>query len=255
MDMPEFGSSFFWLIMFLIMVGSFVSASAGFGFAILLVAALQFFIPTVELVGVIIILGCVGASLRVIETRKIGNWKRSLHFIIPAFFGVPLGVAVLKYLDPILMKRYLNLALLAGVLMLAYSMSGRHHLVSGGTRKKSIIEPFVGFISGFLGGSCTLSGPPIVIWGVLSGWKKMEMHTLWARFFFSIAFFSLINLGLQGMYKRPTIILSLFLIPAVFIGFRIGTWVRDRITERRFRIYVLIFLFLSGLTGLAMSFS
>jgi len=51
MDMPEFGSSFFWLIMFLIMVGSFVSASAGFGFAILLVAALQFFIPTVELVG------------------------------------------------------------------------------------------------------------------------------------------------------------------------------------------------------------
>jgi len=37
--------------MFLIMVGSFVSASAGFGFAILLVAALQFFIPTVELVG------------------------------------------------------------------------------------------------------------------------------------------------------------------------------------------------------------
>ncbi len=118
--MPEIGSPLFWLIMFLVMVGSFVSASAGFGFAIVLVAALQFFMPPVELVGLIIVLGSVGATLRVIETRKITSWRRSLHFVIPAFFGVPLGVAVLKYLDPLLMKRYLNLALLAGVLMFCH---------------------------------------------------------------------------------------------------------------------------------------
>lgn len=252
--MYEFGSPFFWLVMFLIMAGSFVYASAGFGFAIMLVGALQFFMPPVELVGIIIILGSVGATLRVIETRKIGKWKQSLRFIVPALFSVPLGVALLKYLDPLLMKRYLNLALLAGAIMLAYSMTGHGTSRFKGTQDGSPIEPLVGFISGFLGGFCTLSGPPIVIWGVLRGWKKIEMHALWARFFFSVAVFSLVNLGLQEMYKRRTITLSLLMIPAVFAGFKIGTWVRDRITEKRFRHYVLAFLFLSGLTGLAMSF-
>jgi hypothetical protein len=70
--MPELGFPFFWLIMFLIMAGSSVSASAGFGFGIILVGALQFFMPTVELVGVITTLGCVWAGLRV---KKPGKYR------------------------------------------------------------------------------------------------------------------------------------------------------------------------------------
>ncbi|MFH1933408.1 MAG: sulfite exporter TauE/SafE family protein [Pseudomonadota bacterium] len=162
---------------------------------------------------------------------------------------------ILKYLDPFLMKRYLNLALLAGVCMLAYSMNGSRQLRLEDKQKGRILEPLVGFVSGFLGGSCTLSGPPIVMWGVLKGWKKIEMHAVWARFFFAIAIFSLINLSINGMYSSPTIVVSLLLIPAVFAGFRIGTWVRDRITEKRFRLYVLAFLFQSGITGFALSFT
>ncbi|MBL7224917.1 MAG: sulfite exporter TauE/SafE family protein [Desulfobacteraceae bacterium] len=253
--MPELGSPLFWLIIFLVLVGSFVSASAGFGFAIVLVAALQFFMEPVELVGVITTLGCMGTSLRIIETRRIQVWKRSLHFIIPALFGIPIGVAILKYLDPVLMKRYLNLVLLAGVFMLGYSTNTFHQLKSREKEKGEVIEPLVGFISGILGGSCTLSGPPIVMWGVIRGWKKIEMHAIWARFFFSIGLFSLLNLNLAGLYNRPVIFTSFCLIPAVFVGFGFGIWVRNKITEKRFKIYVLSFLFLSGVTGFLISFN
>ncbi len=62
--MPVLGSPHFWLIMFIVVVGGFISASAGSGFAIVLVAALQFFMEPVELIGVITTLGCVGTSLR-----------------------------------------------------------------------------------------------------------------------------------------------------------------------------------------------
>ena len=168
-----------------------MSASAGFGFAIVLVGVLQFFMQPVELVGVITSLGCVGAGLRVIETRKTKSWRKSLYFIIPAFFGIPLGVAVLKYLDPVLMKRYMNLALLAGVFMLAFATRSPYQLRPKDKQKGKIVEPLIGFISGILGGSCTLSGPPIVMWGVLKGWKKIEMHAVWARFFLSIAIFAI----------------------------------------------------------------
>ena len=141
------GGPHFWLIMSIVVAGSFVSASAGFGFGIVLVGALQFFMQPVELVGVIITLGCVGVGLRVIETRKIPGWKRSLRFIIPAFFGIPLGVAVLKYLDPALMKRYLNLVLLAGVFMLAYSTNRVYQFRGMENQKGKAIEPIIGFIS------------------------------------------------------------------------------------------------------------
>jgi uncharacterized membrane protein YfcA len=80
------------------------------------------------------------------------------------------------------------------------------------------------------------------------------MHALWARFFFSIAIFSLLSLYLGGIYDRSVFLSSLFLFPSVFVGFRLGTWIRDKITEDRFRLYVLSFLFLSGLAGFAISF-
>jgi len=255
MGMPELGSSLLWLIMSLVVVGSFVSASAGFGFGIVLVGALQFFMQPVELVGVINTLACVGVSLRVIETRKIPGWKRSLRFIIPAFFGIPVGVAILKYLDPVLMKRYLNLALLAGVFMLACTTNRVHQFRGTQNQKGKAIEPIIGFISGILGGSCTLAGPPMVMWGVIRGWKKMDMHAVLARFFFSIGLFSLLNLKIAGLYNRPVILTSLVLIPAVFVGFGFGIWIRNRITEKRFKFYVLSFLFLSGITGFLISFN
>lgn len=253
--MPVLGSPHFWLIMLLVLVGSFVSSSAGFGFGIVLVSTLQFFMQPVELVGVIITLACVGVGLRVIETRKIQGWKRSLRFIIPALFGIPIGVTLLKYLDPVLMKRYLNLALLAGVFMLAYNTNRVHQLRWLENQKGKAIEPMIGFISGILGGSCTLSGPPMVMWGVIRGWKKIDMHAVLARFFFSIGLFSLLSLKIAGLYNRPVILTSLLLIPAVFVGFWFGLWIRNRITEKRFKIYILSFLFISGIAGFLISFS
>jgi len=244
------------LMMLLVTAGSFVSASAGFGFAIVLVAVLQFFLDPVPLVGMIIILGCSAAGLRVIETRKIPNWKHTLYFIVPAFFGVPLGVAVLKFIDPMMMKRYLNIVLVSGVLMMAYSTNLKNRLrpKPAVIEKGNLLDAVVGFVSGFLGGSCTLSGPPIVMWCVFKGLPKIEMHALWARFFFSIAIFALLNLSVHGMYNRDTVIVSFCLLPAVFAGFRLGIWVRDKMPEERFRFYVLGFLLLSGLTGFVMSF-
>lgn len=252
--MTILGSPLFWLMMFSVVVSSSVSSSAGFGFGILLVAMFQFFMEPVEFVGVITILGCVGSLLRITETRKIGLWKRSLYFIIPGLFGVPLGVALLKYLAPLLMKRYINLVLLASVSLLYYNLKNPFITRFINPSKRKLSAPLIGFISGVLGGSSTLSGPPIVIWGMLQGWNKMEMHAIWARFFFSIALFSLFTLGFNGLYKESTIVLSLYLIPAIFLGFKIGTWIRDKLAEERFRHYVLSFLFLSGLVGLALSF-
>ncbi len=136
-----------------------------------------------------------------------------------------------------------------------YSINSRQQLRFKAKQTGRVIEHLVGLLSGILGGSCTLSGPPIVMWCVLKGWKKIEMHAVWARFFFSIALFSLLNLSINGMYNRVTVIFSLFLIPAVFLGFKTGTWIRDRFTEKRLRLYVLTFLFLSGLTGFALSFT
>jgi uncharacterized membrane protein YfcA len=237
------------------MASSFISSSVGFGFGIVLVGALQFFMEPVELVGVIVTLGSVGAFLRVMETRGIRGWKGSLRFILPAFLGIPLGVALLKYLDPVLMKRYLNLTLLAGVFMLAYSTKAFHQLRVTEKRRGNGIELLIGFIGGVLQGSCTLSGPPIVLWGVMRGWKKIEMHAILARFFFSIGLFSLLSLRLGGLYDRTVAHASFSLIPAIFVGFLLGTWVRNRISEKRFRMYALGFLSVSGVIGFIVSFS
>ena len=242
--------------MLLTLGGSIAVASAGFGFVIVLVGTLQFFMSTAELVGVVTTLNCVLMFLRVIETRKIGNWSLTTHLIIPSFFSIPLGVAVLKYLDPLLMRRFLNLVILVGAFTMAYSLYSNHRLLLKlrADRKRKINTHIAGFMSGFMIGSCSMGASPLVIWGILEDLRKIEMHAVWARFFFSAFLFSFINLNLNGLYNSPTVLLSFFLIPAVLVGFRIGIWIRNRISEERFRFFVLVFLSLSGLAGFAVSF-
>ena len=243
----------FLIVMSVSMVGSIIGASIGFGFAIILVAFFQFFMEPVDLVCIIIILTVALTLMRVIETWRIRHWRRSLRLIIPGLLGVPIGVAILKYLDPVLMKRSLNLALLMCMLMIAYGRYSHHSLHVHG-RKGELIEVLAGFVGGILGGSCSLSGPPVVLLGVLQGWKKMEMHAVWARFFLSNTLFSFLTLSINGLYNRSTILISFFSIPAVYLGFIIGTWIRNMIVEERFSLYVFFFLVLSGIAGFVATF-
>ncbi len=239
--MPDPWSMQFGLVILATLVASAVSTSVGFGFGIILVSFLQFFVDPVQIVGLGIIISIVNYLLRVMETRRIETQGVALRVALSGVVGVPMGVMLLYYADPLFLKRYFSIAILTSALLLILFWRSRLvTLRTGGSR--SIVQIFSGVLGGFMCGSSNLGGPPVVICGLIQHWEKMVTHVVFARYFLATTLASAIGLMLCGLYDQTTILTGLGLTPVVWVGFYIGAKLRNRIPEQQFRQYLMVLL-------------
>lgn len=246
--MPDLLSLQFGLLVLATFLASVISTSVGFGFGIILVSVLQFFVPPVQIVGLGIIIGLVSSLLRVLETRRIRTDGMSLRVTLSGVVGVPLGVGLLRFADPLFLKRYFSVAILAATVLLMMSWRSRHMARrDGGTARA--VQISAGALGGFMCGSSNLGGPAVVLCSLIQQWDKMATHAVFSRYFLATALASAVGLMLCGLYDGTTVLTGLGLVPVVWGGFAIGTRLRDRISELRFRQYLMVFLGILAVAG------
>ena len=108
----------------------------------------------------------------------------------------------------------------------------------------------VGFISGILHGSITLSGPPVVI--TLTN-QEVPKRAFRANM---IAYFMLLNLitlpfhQYGGLFTDSCLKLSFLLLPGMLIGAFLGTRLVKKVDEASFRKLVLVLVTVSGLVSM-----
>lgn len=239
--MPDLWSSQFGFVILATFVASVASTSVGFGFGIILLSFLQFFVDPVQIVGLGIIVSIASYLMRVMETRKIRTDGVGLRVTISGLLGVPIGVALLRYADPLFLKRYFGIAILASALLLILLWRTRFMTRRGGGNRRTV-QVLAGILGGFMCGSANLGGPPVVFCGLVQHWEKMTTHAVFARYFLATASASALGLMLFGLYEQATALTGLGLTPVVWLGFFIGAKLRDRIPEQQFRQYLMVLL-------------
>jgi uncharacterized protein len=247
--MPDLWSLQFGLVILATFAASAVSTSVGFGFGIILVSFLQFFVDPVQIVGLGIIVNIASNLFRVMETRKIRAVGVGLRVTVSGLAGVPIGVALLWFADPLFLKRYFSIAILVSALLLI--LLWRSQLMTrrgGGFRRTG--QVLAGALGGFMCGSANLGGPPVVFCGLVQHWEKMTTHAVFARYFLATTVASAIGLMLCGLFDRTTVLTGLGLIPVVWAGFLVGTTLRAWIPEQRFRQYLMVLLTVLAVVGL-----
>lgn len=251
--MNEFTNLDFALIALLSFIASTVTTAIGFGLNIMLVSFLQFFMPPVQIVGLGIVLGTFSAAMRTVETRKINTSGTSWRMIVPGVLAIPLGLAILYFSDAFFLKRLFSMIILAGaVLLISTSKAKQQKLPKSKLAQAKQIA--LGAVGGLMGGSSSMSGPAIVFCSLIQHWEKMSAHAVFARYFLATSITAGIGLYTIGLCDGRTMVIGLYLTPIVWTGFIAGIWVRNRISQQRFRMYTTICLILLAIAGFVNTF-
>lgn len=203
-------------ILIVVFFASSIRSAFGFGESLIAVPLLIFFIPIEEAVPLAVLLSITIAFISMLTDFKEVHLQSAKNLVISTFFGVPLGLLLLKYGNELLIKLILGLLIVSFSLFLLFYKS--EVLLSN----KKRTTYFFGFLAGVLGGAYGMNGPPLVVYGSLRQWNPQNFRATLHAYFFPASIIGMIgyyNLGLWTATVSSYYLYSLVvLIPAVFLG-------------------------------------
>lgn len=226
-------------------LGSAVQGATSFGYAIVCMAILPFFLPFTTVVIAVQITVVVMTWYMVFRLYDDIDVKLILVPLIVSLVGRIIGVSLLVFINEGTMKKVLGIIL---VLIAVFFI-----LLKGKIRIKNNAKNamLAGAISGILGGLSNISGPPLVIYFLSSIEDKKKFHAS-LQFIFAISgTVSLLTHIYYGNLTMDAIKLSYFGTIAVIFGTSIGLHIFNRISKEFLSKSIYGFMILMGCMMLA----
>ena len=240
------------------LLGAFVQAVTGFGFALLAAPTFLIVIGSVDAIGVLVGVQFLQSTLVVPKIWRTAPRSLLSLLIAGSLIGMPLGLFFLAHLDLPTLKLSVGIAMIAFVSLLvvqevgglaastlrAYSAFTGHPLVVG----------LIGLVSGFMGAALVMPGPPVILLIASLALAKLESRSLALTFFgFCFAATLVLHAASGGMTVQAWSWIAV-LLPAILVGTYLGNRAVLHLTERWFRVVVLAIASVSGLYAIASSF-
>jgi uncharacterized membrane protein YfcA len=221
--------------------GALVAGLSGFAFGLVAASIWLYILSPLQSATLIVAFGLIVQGYSVWKLRHALDWKKLWPFIAGAAIGVPMGVTVLTWSNPAIVRAGV------GVFLVLYSLYAffRPPLkpIKGGG---AIADASVGFLNGMLGGMTGLAGILVTIWSGLRGWPKDRQRTIFQPVAVAIFLMSALWLGAKGAVTPDTIKLFAAGLPVLIAGTWLGLKLYGRLDEASFRKVVLVLLFVSG---------
>jgi len=218
-----------------------VAGLAGFAFGLVAAAAWLHILTPLQTASLIIAFGLIVQGVAVWKLRHALQWSRLWPFLLGAAVGVPVGVALLDWASPDVMRVSI------GVLLILYSIYGLARpalepIKAGGAPA----DAGIGLLNGILGGATGLAGIIVTIWCGLRGWPRDVQRTVFQPVGVAIFAMSAAWLGVSGTVDAGTIRLFVIGLPILLLGTWLGLKLYGRLDEAGFRKVVLVLLLVSG---------
>ena len=226
--------------MTIVLVAGFIQGLTSFGLSIVAIPFLIAIIPLQEIVPTIIVLAIITNILILISARKEIKFKKFGLLLLMGILFLPVGAYSLKYLNP----DYLKLCF--GILITVFSLL----LILKKTfpiKHEKIGFAITGSLSGFLNGSLSLSGPPVVLFLSNQGIDKGTFRANITLYFLILNIISIAVFLGNGLMNRLVADRILYLAPALIIGVLTGIKISKKLKDDLFRRVVLIVLLISGI--------
>ncbi|WP_195818905.1 sulfite exporter TauE/SafE family protein [Roseobacter sp. MH60115] len=223
--------------------GGFINGLAGFGTALF---ALGFFLsvmPALEAVAITLLISVFSGlqGLWIVRHAIANNPRRLARFLLPALFGIPLGIASLKQVDVSALK-----LLIAAFLILYGGFFTLRRTLPKIDRPTPVIDCTVGFFAGILGGAASLSGALPTMWCSMRAWPRYETRAVLQPFNVVVLGLSALLLAWNGAYHAQTLIYASIALPTALVAAQAGILVFRRLEDAVFRRLLIAVCFLSG---------
>ncbi len=226
--------------------GGFVQGLSGFAFGLVAMAVWAWWLDSV-LAGPLVVLGSlVGQLLSLRSIRRGFDPRRVLPFVAGGLLGVPLGVALLRRIDPLTFK--LAVGVLLAVWCSAMLLARDLPRVARGGR---LADAGAGLVGGVMGGLGGLTGPAPTLWAALRGWDRDAQRAVFQVFNLAIHGLTMAVYLATGTVSAEAARLLLVVAPAMLVPTLVGARLYRRFSDAAFRKAVLGLLAASGVVLIA----
>ena len=227
------------IVLAIIFAAVFIRSVFGFGDALLAMplltvcCGLEFATPLMAMVGFTI-----AGLILVSDYRKVVI-RTVTRLFIASVIGIPIGIFFLTSQHESLVK--ITLAVLI-ILFSLYRLLGWQL-----TKQISPVWSWLfGLVAGVLGGAYNTNGPPVIIYGTLSGWKPGQFRATLQGYFLPTGVFILAGHALSGFWTREVVYGYMYSLPVILIAFLCGKLVLRKISPDKFYGWVYILLICLG---------
>jgi uncharacterized protein len=225
------------------LAGAVVQSATGFGFALVLSPALFAAMEPVEAVTALLALGLALNVLVLFERGRPEHvdWRALAPMLLAALPGLAAGVLALTQLS----KEALQVAVGVAVILAAgWQLRARRRELRPRLGAASGLA--VGFASGALTTSISVSGPPIVLWLEARGVRPEEFRASLAASFLALNLTGgAILLGAEGIGKLEAGVVAP-LLALVVAGYLLGAVAFRRLDRERFFTLALVLVACTG---------
>ena len=231
------------LVAFIVLVTSTLKGLTGFGFALTSLPLLSLFISPKEAVPLITVCSVFLDGYTLYEAKKSVQYREIITLVVSGIIGMILGTYFLISLD----SQVLRLAIgVITVLFAAASIKGVRWEISN-TKLASIP---VGLISGVLGGSMSISGPPIVLFFNNQRVEKTIFRANLIAYFFSLYVATVPAYVLGNLITIDLLTTSAIMVPIIFFGATLGIRLSRKVNEDVFKRITLLLVLASGILAI-----
>lgn len=230
------------LVALIALVGSFVQAASGFGYAIICMALWPLLLPfrTASIIEVLTAFAMV--VYIALKLRKSINWRVLLWPVLTSMAASTLGVFTLMASTESLLRRILGGVLIClGVYFIFFSDRLR-------LRPTRLTGMIAGLVSGFCGGLFNIGGPPMVAYFLAVTDDKLEYNaTLQCYFCATTIYIFLVHL-VMGNVTGQVMQYSGAALVGVVVGTGGGMALFRRMSMAGIRKFVYAFMTVAGLS-------
>jgi uncharacterized protein len=215
-------------------------AVTGFGFALVMTPLMAVAWDVKSAVVTSVILSTLALLPLLIEVRAHIPFGRASMLVLGSFAGIPLGVTVLQELESDALQVLVASTVIVAALLLYF-----RPVVEPGPDTRTA-QLATGFVSGVVGGSTSMGGPPIVLYLLGREREIAPFRATLLAFFLPGSVLQIAILAGVGRITGDVLLLVVGALPAVAAGLLAGAWLRRQVQPERFRAIVVAVLVITS---------
>lgn len=224
-----------------------IQGATSFGFSLLSVPLLGVFMPLKVIVPMLVIYSLIMNSMILYKIKEHVKLKRISLLIIAAVVATPIGANMLINLDEGILK------IIVGVIVTISAIAFYFGYKVNIKNEKLAYIP-VGFVSGLLNGSVSISGPPVILFLTNQSVEKQVFRATLTGFFWVLNIMTVVIFITKKLIGTEVLKFTGYLLPAliggVFIGIKLGNKVKEETFEKLTTILIIIMGILSIVSGI-----
>lgn len=232
----------FQFLLMVVIVAGIARGFSGFGTGMIIApVAAALYGPKAALI-LLVIMDSWPSLVPAFQARKMVQWSELKTILVGFVVGLPLGITFIKYGDPTTLRWFISIIIFVAVTVLWSGWQYR------GPRSTPV-SASVGALSGFLGGSTQIPGPPAIIYWMATPTAARIVRANILMLFLITEFISIGGYYLGGLFNLDSALKGVIASPVYFVGILIGSNLFTKASDKTYRqITFMLILCSAGLS-------